>query len=101
MGKSSGNAVWLDRDMYSEYDFWQFWRNVDDKDVIKFLKLYTYIDDEEIKKMEALQGSEINKAKIMLADFITEMNHGKDALDKVHTIVRSLYGKKGEERKGA
>ena len=76
MGKSENGAVWLDKNLLSPYEYWQFWRNIDDKDVIKFLKMFTDISIEEINKIEK---EDINKLKIRLANETTTMLHGKDA----------------------
>jgi tyrosyl-tRNA synthetase len=79
MGKTAAGAVWLNADMRSPYDYWQFWRNTEDADVGRFLKLYTDLPLDEIARLEALQGSEINDAKKVLADAATAMLHGDDA----------------------
>ena len=76
MGKSENGAVWLDKNLLSPYEYWQFWRNIDDKDVIKFLKMFTDISIEEINKIEK---EDISKLKIRLANETTTMLHGKDA----------------------
>ena len=73
MGKTTDGAIWLDK-VFSPYNYWQFWRNTDDKDVIRFLKFFTNI---EIEKIESLQEENINKLKILLANKTTEMLHGK------------------------
>ncbi len=79
MGKTASGAVWLNEDMLSSYDYWQFWRNTQDADVGKFLRLFTDIDLDEIARLEALEGADINQAKIILANATTEMAHGKEA----------------------
>ena len=79
MGKTASGAVWLNADQLAPYDYWQFWRNTQDADVGRFLKLFTDIDLDEIARLEALQGSEINEAKKILADAATAMAHGQDA----------------------
>ena len=79
MGKSVSGAVWLNADMLSPYDYWQFWRNTTDDDVGKFMSLFTDIPMEEIARFEALQGADINVAKKALADAATAMAHGEDA----------------------
>ena len=76
MGKTESGAIWLDEKLLSSYDYWQFWRNVDDRDVIKFLKMFTDLDIEEINK---IQNEDINKLKIKLANEATTMLHGKKA----------------------
>ena len=78
MGKTDKGAIWLSEEYLPVFDFWQFWRNTVDQDVIKFLKLFTEIDLKEISKLEKLQGEEINEAKIILANSITELAHGKE-----------------------
>ena len=79
MGKSVSGAVWLNADMLSPYDYWQFWRNTTDEDVGKFMRLFTDIPMDEIARYEALEGAEINDAKKALADAATAMAHGEDA----------------------
>jgi tyrosyl-tRNA synthetase len=78
MGKTVDGAVWLNEDMLSPYDYWQFWRNVDDRDVFRFLKLFTDLDIVEINDLENKQGLDINNIKVLLANSATEMLHGKD-----------------------
>ena len=79
MGKSVDGAIWLNADRLSPYDYWQFWRNTDDRDVGKFMRLFTDIDLSEISRLEALEGSDINEAKKILADAATAMAHGQSA----------------------
>jgi tyrosyl-tRNA synthetase len=79
MGKTAAGAVWLNADALSPYDYWQFWRNVEDADVGRFLRLFTDLPLDEIARLETLQGAEINKAKKTLADETTAMLHGRDA----------------------
>ncbi len=79
MGKTASGAVWLNADQLAPYDYWQFWRNTQDADVGRFLRLFTDIDLGEIARLEALEGSEINEAKKVLADAATAMAHGEDA----------------------
>ena len=78
MGKTVDGAVWLNEDMLSAYDYWQFWRNVDDRDVFRFLKLFTNIDIKDILALEANRNTNINDVKIDLANAATEMLHGKE-----------------------
>lgn len=93
MGKTVGGAVWLDGSMTSPFDFWQYWRNVDDRDVCKLLKIFTDLPISEIDKYEAMIGSkEINDAKIKLADFVTEFVHSKNDIDSIKLTVDSLFG---------
>jgi len=96
MGKTAGGAIWLNADKLSEYDYWQFWRNTSDEDVIKFLKLFTELPLEEIEKLESMEGSAINKAKIVLADEATAMLHGRDSLTQIHQTVENMFKGTGE-----
>ena len=79
MGKTAKGAVWLSSNLLSVFDFWQFWRNTSDEDVIKFLKIFTELDLNEINRFENIKGEEINDAKILLANSVTEITHGKKA----------------------
>src|ERR1700709_505140 len=79
MGKTAQGAVWLNADAFSPYDFWQYWRNVEDTDVVKFLKLFPILPMDEIARLERLQGAEINEAKKALADAATTLLHGAEA----------------------
>jgi tyrosyl-tRNA synthetase len=79
MGKTAQGAVWLDEALLSPYDYWQFWRNTDDADVGRFLKLFTDLQLDEVARLETLQGAEINQAKIVLATEATAMLHGREA----------------------
>ena len=79
MGKTADGAVWLNNDMLSSFDYWQYWRNTEDADVGRFLRLFSEIPTDEIAKLEALQGAEINDAKKILADHITALCHGANA----------------------
>ena len=94
MGKTSEGAVWLDKNLLSSYDYWQFWRNTDDKDVIRYLKLFTELDLEKIKDYEGLSGSDINQAKILLADEATKLLHGKEAALKAKKTSINTFEKK-------
>ena len=95
MGKSQGGAVWLNADMLSPYDFWQFWRNTTDADTGRFLKLYTELDVEECERLGALGGSEINEAKIILADEVTAMLHGREAAEAAKATAREVFEQGG------
>jgi tyrosyl-tRNA synthetase len=97
MGKTEGGAMWLNADKLSEYDYWQFWRNTADQDVIRFLKLFTEISLERIHELETLDGADINKAKIILADEATALLHGVDCLKAIHETIKSMFGKGGGE----
>ncbi len=91
MGKTAGNAVWLDPEKTSPYDFFQYWRNVDDADVIKCMKMLTFIPIEKIAEYEKCEGSELNKVKEILAHSLTEMVHGKEEADKALAAARSVF----------
>mmetsp|Transcript_9476 Transcript_9476/g.14002 ORF Transcript_9476/g.14002 Transcript_9476/m.14002 type:complete len:531 (+) Transcript_9476:122-1714(+) len=95
MGKTEGGAIWLNEDRLSSYDYWQFWRNTNDDDTIKFLKLFTELPLDEIEKMEGWKGADINKAKIVLADEATALLHGRDCLETIHETVDSMFKSKG------
>ena len=92
MGKTSTGAVWLSKEMLSPYDFWQYWRNVDDADVIRLMYLFTDLDLEEIKKMESIKGRELNEVKKILADEVTSIVHGQESLLEIHSAASSLFG---------
>ena len=91
MGKTAKGAVWLNADRFSPYDFWQYWRNVEDADVVKFLKLFTILPMSEIRKLEALQGGEINEAKKVLATEATALLHGRDAANEAAETARRTF----------
>ncbi len=91
MGKSADGAVWLNPDMLSAYDFWQYWRNTEDADVERFLKLYTRMPLDEIARLGALQGSELNEAKKILATEVTAMLHGRIAADEAAETARKTF----------
>ncbi len=95
MGKSQGGAMWLNADMLSPYEFWQFWRNSTDADVGRFLKLYTEIDVAECGRLGALAGSEINEAKIVLANAVTTLCHGAEAAAAAEATAREVFEKGG------
>jgi tyrosyl-tRNA synthetase len=95
MGKSAGGAVWLNGDMLSPYEFWQFWRNSTDADVGRFLKLYTELDLAECERLGALEGSEINAAKIILANEVTTLLHGAEAAQAAEATARQVFEQGG------
>ncbi len=95
MGKSQDGAVWLNADMRSPYEFWQFWRNTTDADVGRFLKLYTELPVDECDRLGALQGSEINEAKIRLANEVTTLLHGAEAAANAEATAREVFEKGG------
>ncbi|MGJ4956327.1 tyrosine--tRNA ligase [Bradyrhizobium sp. HKCCYLRH2015] len=91
MGKTAQGAIWLNADQCSPYDFWQYWRNTEDADVVKFLKLFTTLPLSEIEKLGALQGAEINEAKKALADAATALLHGKEAARTAAETARRTF----------
>jgi len=93
MGKSEKGAIWLNKDLLSDHEFWQFWRNTEDDDVIKFLKLFTDLDLDKISNLNKLQGSDINKAKILLANEVTKICRGEDASLKSAKIAEDTFEK--------
>ncbi|MEO0566744.1 MAG: tyrosine--tRNA ligase [Pseudomonadota bacterium] len=95
MGKSADGAVWLNDDMMSSYEFWQWWRNVDDADTGKFLKMFTELPLDECDRLGALAGSEINEAKIILANEVTTLLHGAEAAAAAETTARDVFEKGG------
>ena len=92
MGKTAGNAVWLDAAKTSPYEFYQYWRNVDDADVIKCIKMLTFIPIETIREYEKWEGSELNRAKEILAFELTEMIHGREEAEKAQAAARAIFG---------
>jgi tyrosyl-tRNA synthetase len=95
MGKTAKGAVWLNPDLLSPYDYWQFWRNTDDADVARFLKLFTDLSLEDIGKLETLQGAAINDAKIVLATEATALLHGREAALAAEQTARETFGGTG------
>jgi tyrosyl-tRNA synthetase len=95
MGKTASGAVWLNADMKSPYEYWQFWRNTDDADVERFLKLFTTLPLGEIDKLAALQGAEINEAKKALADAATSLLHGPGAAEEAAATARKTFEEGG------
>jgi tyrosyl-tRNA synthetase len=91
MGKSVSGAIWLNREQLPDYDYWQFWRNTDDRDVGRFLRLFTDMPMDEIARLEALDGSEINAAKIALANAATELCRGADAAALAAETARKTF----------
>ncbi|WP_138379982.1 tyrosine--tRNA ligase [Luteithermobacter gelatinilyticus] len=94
MGKTLGGAVWLNDDMLSPYEYWQFWRNADDADVGRFLRLFTELPLEEIERLERLEGAEINDAKKILANEATTLCHGPDAARLAAETARKAFEEK-------
>lgn len=95
MGKSQSGAIWLNPDMLSPYEFWQFWRNTTDADVGRFLKLYTELPVDECDRLGALEGSDINEAKIRLANEVTGLLHGTEAAVAAEATAREVFEKGG------
>ena len=95
MGKTVDGAVWLNADMRSPYDYWQFWRNTEDADVGRFLKLFTELPMDEIARLEALGGAEINEAKKVLANEATTLLHGRDAAETAAAASRTAFEEGG------
>lgn len=95
MGKTAQGAVWLNEDMLPDWDYWQFWRNVDDRDVGRFLRLFTDMPEEEIIRLEALQGAEINDAKIALANAATTLCRGVEAAKASEATARATFAEGG------
>ncbi len=91
MGKTEAGAVWLGADMLAPYDYWQFWRNAEDADVGRFLKLFTTLPLDEIARLQALEGSEINEAKKVLANEATTMLHGAEAAQKAAEAAQKVF----------
>ena len=92
MGKTAGGALWLDKDKTSTYDFYQYWRNVDDADVEKCLSLFTFLPMEEVRRLGSLEGQEINEAKKVLAYEVTKLVHGQAEADKAKEAAEALFG---------
>ncbi|KAB6718006.1 MULTISPECIES: tyrosine--tRNA ligase [Roseobacteraceae] len=95
MGKSQGGAIWLNGNMLSPYEFWQFWRNTTDADTGRFLKLFTEVPVEECERLGALEGSDINAAKIILANEVTTLLHGAEAAAAAEATAREVFEKGG------
>ena len=91
MGKTAAGAVWLNAELVSPYDYWQYWRNTEDGDVARFLKLFTVLPLDELAKLGALKGAEINEAKKVLATEATAMVHGRDAAEKAAETARTTF----------
>ena len=97
MGKTAGNAVWLDANKTSPFDFYQYWRNVGDADVMKCLKMLTFIPLDKLKEMEGWEDSRINEKKMILAHELTEMVHGKEEADKAEAAAKALFSGEGSD----
>ena len=97
MGKTAGNAVWLDPNKTSPYDFYQYWRNVEDNDVMKCIRMLTFLPVEQIREMDGWQGSQLNQAKEILAWELTNLVHGQEEADKAQAAARALFGGGGDK----
>ena len=97
MGKTAGNAVWLDPNKTSPFEFYQYWRNVDDADVMKCIRMLTFIPIEEIERIELWEPSRINEKKELLAYELTMMVHGKEEADKAQAAARALFSGEGDD----
>jgi tyrosyl-tRNA synthetase len=95
MGKTAAGAVWLNGDMLAPYDYWQYWRNTEDADVGRFLKLFTLLPMDEIDRLSKLQGAEINEAKKILATEATALIHGRDSAEKAEATARTTFEQGG------
>ncbi len=95
MGKTAGNAVWLDPNKTSPFDFYQYWRNIEDADVVKFIRMLTFLPLEEIDEMSHWEGSQLNQAKEILAYQLTEMVHGPEEAKKAQDGARALFSAGG------
>ena len=93
MGKTADGAIWLNEEFFSSYDYWQFWRNIDDRDVFRFLKLFTDLQIDEIEKIESDSKDNINLAKIILANHATTLLHGKDAASKAEQTAQDTFSR--------
>ena len=91
MGKTAAGAVWLNADLLSPYDYWQYWRNTEDADVVRFLKLFTFLSLDEIARLGALEGAEINEAKKTLATEATALVHGREAAEQAAATAKTTF----------
>ena len=91
MGKTAGNAVWLDPEKTSPYDFYQYWRNVSDDDVLKCIRMLTFLPLEQIDEMDKWEGSELNKAKEILAYELTNLVHGEEEANKAQNAAKAVF----------
>jgi len=97
MGKTASGAVWLDKNKTSVYDFYQYWRNIEDSDVLKCIRMLTFLPLEEIEKMDSWQGAELNKAKEILAFELTSLVHGEDEAKKAQDSAKALFVKGADD----
>jgi len=99
MGKTAAGAVWVNEDRLSPYDYWQFWRNAEDADVVRFLKLFTELPIDEIERLGRAEGAELNAVKERLANEATALVHGRQAADHAQQTARQAFGQ-GEAAAG-
>ncbi|MBQ7876172.1 MAG: tyrosine--tRNA ligase [Clostridia bacterium] len=97
MGKTASGAVWLDPNKYSPYDFYQYWRNVDDADVVRFMKMLTFVPMDEIREFEKLEGSQLNQVKSRLAYEVTKLVHGEEEANKAKSAAEAVFGGQGSD----
>ena len=97
MGKTAGNAVWLDADKTSPYEFYQYWRNVDDVDVMKCVRMLTFLPLEQIDEMDKWEGAQLNQAKEILAYELTKLVHGEDEAEKARSAAKALFSTGGDK----
>src|SRR5258705_9103093 len=95
MGKTAAGAVWLNADLLSPYDYWQYWRNTEDGDVVRFLKLFTVLPLDEIERLAALKGQEVNEAKKVLASDATALGHGRAAAEQAAKTAQTTFDQGG------
>jgi tyrosyl-tRNA synthetase len=98
MGKSAGNAVWLDAQLTPAYEYYQYWRNTEDADVGRFMRMFTFLTLEEIAEYERLSGAELNRAKEVLAFEATQITHGEDEARKAQDTAHARFGGTGSDR---
>ena len=99
MGKTAKGAIWLAPDRTSPYEYYQYWVNTDDRDVVRFLALFTFLPIEEIKSIETLTGSDLNTAKTILAFEATQLAHGREDAEKAHKAAESVFGSRNVPEK--
>ena len=97
MGKTAGGAVWLDPTRTTPHAFYQYWRNTEDADVGRFFRLFTFLPEEEVRRLDALTGAEVNRAKERLAYEITALSHGEDAAREAQAAAQALFGSDGAD----
>lgn len=97
MGKTASGAVWLDPEKYSPFDFYQYWRNVDDADVVRFMKMLTFVPMEEIREYEKLEGSQLNQVKVRLAYEVTKLVHGEEEANRARSAAEAVFSGMGDD----